>query len=64
MPHINTIFLIIFIEKLCVVSREINVHFETEGASHEAAAQNYANSQYISKHGLDIYCWMNFITAL
>ena len=32
--------------------------------SHEAAAQNYANSQYISKHGPDIYCWMNFITAL
>ena len=64
MPHINTIFLIIFVEKVCFLSREKNVHFETEGASHEAAAQNYANSQYISKHGLDIYCWMNFITAL
>ena len=32
MPHTNTIFLIIFIEKLCVLSREVNVHFETEGA--------------------------------
>lgn len=33
MPHVNTIFHIIFIEKLCVLSREVDVHHGTEGAS-------------------------------